>query len=93
MSVISLADAKAFLDVIHNSDDSKLTNLLEAAEDEAAGFLNVASLTEYTELPWAIYIGALLLLQSNYEASPDEIPKLRAAAESKMMPYRVEMGV
>lgn len=93
MSVISLADAKAFLDVIHNSDDSKLTNLLEAAEDEAAGFLNVASLTEYTELPWAIYIGVLLLLQSNYEASPDEIPKLRAAAESKMMPYRVEMGV
>ena len=93
MSVISLADAKAYLDVIHNSDDSKLTNLLEAAEDEAAGFLNVASLTEYTELPWAIYIGVLLLLQSNYEASPDEILKLRTAAESKMMPYRVEMGV
>lgn len=93
MSVISLTDAKSYLDVIHNSDDSKLENLLESAEDEAARFLNVESLTEWTELPWAIYIGVLLLLQSNYQASPDDMPKLRSAAESKLMPYRVEMGV
>lgn len=93
MSVISLADAKAFLDVIHDSDDMKLQNLLEAAEDEAAVFLNVQSLTEWTELPFSIYIGVLLLLQSNYQASPDDIPKLRMAAETKLMPYRVEMGV
>lgn len=93
MSVISLADAKAFLDVIHDSDDSKLQNLLDAAESEAADFLNVASLTEWTELPWAIYIGVMLLLQSNYQASPDDIPKLRMSAETKLMPHRVEMGV
>ena len=93
MSVISLADAKAFIDVIHDSDDMKLQNLLEAAEDEAAMFLNVQSLTEWTELPWAIYIGVMLLLQSNYQASPDDIPKLRMSAETKLMPYRVEMGV
>ena len=93
MSIITLADAKSYLDVIHTYDDDKLQNLLDAAEDEAARFLNVASLTEYTELPWAIYIGVLLLLQSNYEASPDDMPKLRSAAESKLMPYRIEMGV
>ena len=93
MSIITLADAKSYLDVIHTYDDDKLQNLLDAAEDEAARFLNVASLTEYTELPWAIYIGVLLFLQSNYEASPDDMPKLRSAAESKLMPYRVEMGV
>ena len=93
MSVITLADAKSYLDVIHTYDDDKLQNLLDAAEDEAARFLNVDSLTEYTELPLAIYIGVLLLLQSNYEASPDDMPKLRSAAESKLMPYRVEMGV
>lgn len=93
MSVITLADAKSYLDVIHTYDDDKLQNLLDAAEDEAARFLNVDSLTEYTELPWAIYIGVLLLLQANYEASPDDMPKLRSAAESKLMPYRVEMGV
>ena len=93
MSVISLTDAKAFLDVIHSSDDVKLGNLLEAAEDEAAKFLNVASLGEWTELPFSIFIGVLLLLQANYQATPDDIPKLRMAAETKLMPYRVEMGV
>ena len=43
MSVISLADAKAFLDVIHDSDDSKLQNLLDAAESEAAGNIQEVS--------------------------------------------------
>lgn len=93
MSVIMLADAKSFLDVIHNSDDDKLQNLLDAAEDEAARFLNVESLTEWSELPFSIFIGVLMLLQSNYQATPDDMPKLRSAAESKLMPYRVEMGV
>lgn len=93
MSVIALADAKAFLDVIHDSDDSKLQNLLDAAEDEAAMFLNVANLDEWTELPFSIYIGVMLLLQANYQAPPDDIPKLRMAAETKLMPYRVELGI
>ena len=93
MSVISLTDAKSFLDVIHNSDDGKLQNLLDAAEDEAARFLNVDSLTEWSELPFSIFIGVLMLLQSNYQATPDDMPKLRSAAETKLMPYRVEMGV
>ena len=93
MSVIALADAKSFLDVIHDSDDVKLQNLLESAEDEAAMFLNVASLDEWTELPYSIYIGVLLLLQGSYQASPDDMAKLRMAAETKLMPYRVEMGV
>jgi len=93
MSVISLDDAKSFLDVIHSYDDMKLQNLLEAAEDEAARFLNVTSLDEWTELPYSIYIAVLLLTQSNYEAPADEIMKYRSAAESKLMPYRVDMGV
>ena len=93
MSVISLTDAKNFLDVIHNSDDDKLQLLLDGAEDEAARFLNVESLDEWTELPYGIVLGVLLLLQANYQAPPDDIPKLRSAAETKLMPYRVEMGV
>ena len=93
MSVIALADAKSFLDVIHSSDDTKLQNLLESAEDEAAMFMNVASLDEWTELPYSVYIGVLLLLQANYQASPDDMAKLRMSAETKLMPYRVEMGV
>jgi len=93
MSMIMLADAKSFLDVIHNSDDDKLQILLDGAEDEAARFLNVESLDEWTELPFSIFIGVLMLLQSNYQASPDDMPKLRAAAESKLIPFRVDMGV
>lgn len=93
MSVIALADAKSFLDVIHDSDDLKLQNLLESAEDEAAMFLNVGNLDEWTELPYSIYIAVLLLLQANYQASPDDMAKLRMSAETKLMPYRVEMGV
>lgn len=93
MSVIALADAKSFLDVIHDADDFKLQNLLESAEDEAAMFLNVGNLDEWTELPYSIYIAVLLLLQANYQSSPDDMAKLRMSAETKLMPYRVEMGV
>ena len=93
MGTIHLSDAKSFLDVIHNSDDDKLQLLLDAAEDEAAQFMNVDSLSDWTELPYSVLIGTLMLLQANYQASPDDMPKLRAAAETKLMPYRVEMGV
>ena len=93
MGTIHLSDAKSFLDVIHNSDDDKLQLLLDAAEDEAAQFMNVDSLSDWTELPFSVLIGTLMLLQANYQASPDDMPKLRAAAETKLMPYRVEMGV
>ena len=93
MSVIALADAKNFLDVIHSADDDKLQNLLDAAEDEAAKFINIDSLESYSELPFSIVIGVLFLLQANYQADVDDIPKLRAAAETKLMPYRDLMGV
>jgi len=48
MSVIDLATAKSFLDVIHSADDQKLQLLLDAAEDEAAQFMNRANLNG----PW-----------------------------------------
>jgi hypothetical protein len=35
----------------------------------------------------------LLLLQANYQATPDEAEKLRKVAEIKLIPYRLEMGV
>lgn len=40
MSVITLADAKAFLDVIHSADDDKLQGLLDGAEQEALDFMD-----------------------------------------------------
>lgn len=92
MSVISLADAKSFLDVIHSADDVKLQQLLDGAEAEAGDFMN-KQLTEFTTLPFSVVVGVLFILQANYQANPDDVPKLRAAAETKLMPHRIDMGV
>ena len=100
MSVITLSEAKSFLDVIHSSDNAKLQLLLDAAEDEARVFMNRDDLIEWNSnisttdpVPASIKIGVLLLLQANYQASPDDADKLRRAAEVKLLPYRLLMGV
>ena len=100
MSQITLSEAKGFLDVIHSSDDAKLQLLLDAAEDEARSFMNRDDLIEWDSnvsstdpVPASIKIGVLLLLQANYQATPDDAEKLRKAAEVKLMPYRLDMGV
>lgn len=100
MSQITLSEAKGFLDVIHNSDDAKLQLLLDAAEDEARAFMNRDDLIEWDSnvsstdpIPGSIKMGVLLLLQANYQASPDDVEKLRKAAEIKLMPYRLDLGV
>ncbi len=101
MSVIELATAKAYLDVIHSADDAKLKILLDGAEDEAAQYLNrelqelVASeqSSEGEPLPGSVMLGVMLLLQAAYQASPDDAEKLRRAAEVKLHPYRIGLGV
>lgn len=100
MSAIALSDAKDFLDVIHSSDDGKLQILLDAAEDEARAFMNRDDLYEWDSnvssndpIPGSVKIGVLLLLQANYQATPDEADKLRKAAEIKLMPYRIDLGI
>ena len=100
MSAITLSEAKSFLDVIHSSDDAKLQLLLNSAEDEAQQFMNRDDLIEWNTnisstdpIPGSIKIGVLLLLQANYQATPDDAEKLRKAAEVKLMPYRLTMGV
>ena len=100
MSVITLSEGKAFLDVIHNADDVKIQLLIDAAEDEAKMFLNRTDLVEWDndilttdEVPASVKMGVLLLLQSNYQASPDEIEQFRKVAEIKLMPYRLELGI
>jgi hypothetical protein len=100
MSAITLSEAKAFLDVIHSFDDTKIQLLLDAAEDEAKQFLNRDDLEEWDSnisstdpIPGSVKIGVLLLLQSNYQATPDEANKLRQVAEIKLQPYRLELGI
>lgn len=98
MSTISLEQAKQFLDVIHDEDDTKLQLLLNAAEDEACQFMGRESLTilldETTaELPASITMGVMILLQANYQATPEDAAKLRKAAEIKLTPYRIGWGI
>ncbi|MCS6235658.1 phage gp6-like head-tail connector protein [Shewanella baltica] len=98
MSTITLEQAKQFLDVIHDEDDAKLQLLLNAAEDEACQFMGRESLTilldETTaELPASITMGVMILLQANYQATPEDAAKLRKAAEIKLTPYRIGWGI
>lgn len=108
MSVITLADAKKYLDVIHSYDDDKLQLLLDAAEDEALQFMGRDSLAEWQEccseavssepaselaLPASVRLGVYILLQAAYQASPTEAEQLRNVAEVKLMPYRCGLGV
>ncbi len=102
MSVLDLEKVKSFLDVIHSADDVKLQMLLDGAEDEAAQFMNRDNLTEWDSdlviaseysMPPGVMVGIVLLLQANYQAGVDEINKLRKAAETKLTPFRLHMGV
>ncbi|AZR95103.1 hypothetical protein BBB39_16085 [Bordetella trematum] len=108
MSVISLETAKRFLDVIHNADDAKLQMLLDSAEDEAVQYMNrgllepipavimvdgvLVDADPLTAPPDSMVLGVMLLLQASYQASPDDIAKLRAAAEVKLAPHRIGWG-
>lgn len=108
MSLIALADAKAFLDVIHAADDAKLQMLLDGAEEEALRFMNRKTFGGDCGLPGdddggvpslpdgipsSAKVAVLLLLQASYQAAPEDAAKLRTAAEVKLMPYRCGMGV
>ena len=52
-----------------------------------------SNVTSNDPIPGSVKIGVLLLLQANYQATPDEADKLRRSAEIKLMPYRIELGV
>lgn len=102
MSLIALADVKADLRLTHNDDDALLQILLDAAEDEAARFLNASELasaassstsSDYAAAP-SIYAAVFLLVRAKYDAAtPDEIAGLRRNAEVLLMPYREGLGV
>ncbi|MFW8566156.1 head-tail connector protein [Orrella sp. 11846] len=94
--MIDLTVAKDYLDVIHSADDEKLLMLLRGAEDEAAQFMNrehIDDVMEGSELPGSVVLGAMLLLQAAYQASPEDAVTLRQAAQVKLAPYRICMGV
>ncbi|UXC34784.1 head-tail connector protein [Cupriavidus gilardii] len=108
MSLIPLAEAKVFLDVIHDADDAKLQMLLDGAEQEALDFMNRKTFSGACPLivggeegppadpdvmPASVRVGVLFLLQAAYQSDPDAAERLRRAAEVKLFPYRCSMGV
>lgn len=101
---ITLDEAKDYLDVIHDADDSKIQMLLDAAHDEALQFMGREEFGEVCEcsssssssgpvMPASVRLGVLILLQAAYQASPDDAEQLRHVAEVKLMPYRCGLGV
>jgi len=101
---ITLEEAKDYLDVIHDADDSKLQMLLDAAHDEALQFMNRDDFGELCDcdssssssepaMPASVRLGVLVLLQAAYQAGPDDAEQLRHVAEVKLMPYRCGLGV
>ncbi len=104
MSLIQLADAKRYLDVIHDADDDKLQALLDGAESEALNFMDREQFgqlcpcdegfdDETENMPADVRIGVFILLQAAYQASPSDAEQLRRVAETKLMPYRCQLGV
>ena len=103
--MITLDEAKQYLDVIHSADDAKLTMLLAAAADEALQFLDIESFDDLCacdsysssssegELPASLRLGILVLLQAAYQASPEDAEQLRKVAETHLMTFRRGLGV
>lgn len=103
--MITLDEAKQYLDVIHDADDDKLQMLLDGAEDEALQFLNLESLDDLCacdssgspssepSVSGSVRLGVLILLQASYQSSPADAEQLRKVAETKLMPYRCGLGI
>lgn len=102
--LITLSEAKQYLDVIHSSDDAKLTILLEAAIDEGSRYLGYDDTAAYEEfidssenpsgvIPKSVFMGMLLLLQRNYQCPVNEMESLVKGAQSLLFPYRIGFGI
>lgn len=91
----TLQDAKDFMRVIHSDDDDLITDLLAAAQDEALKFIE--DTTDYSSsnavMADSVRLAILLLTQAAYESTPDDMADLRVIAETKLMPYRANMGL
>lgn len=97
MSITPVAVAKQYLGVIYTGDDQSLQLLLDAAEDEALQFLDIGDdlgelQDDENKLPASVTLGILILLQASYQASPVDAEQLRKIAETKLFPYRKNLG-
>ena len=109
MSVINLEIVKRRLRVIGDFNDEDIQQALDGAEQEACRFLNRTQLPTLPQdwpsstedvpsdsdpvVPDAIEGVLLLVLASYNAATPEEVAGYRRAAETKLYPYRLCIGV
>lgn len=104
MALVELEEAKEFLDVFIDSDDSKLQELLDAALDEAAQYMGYDSIEDFQDYldssdclldnpPASVKTAIKLLLQADYQTPVNEIEPLKNAALRKLNPFRISWGV
>jgi len=86
---MTLDNLKAFLSVIHDDDDAKLTLLQSAAEDELLRYLGTSELPVKPSIDLAL----CFLVRASYDA-PDanEADRWREVARSTAHSYRVGIG-
>ena len=116
MSIVTVAEARAYLRLPHDHEDVLLQALLDGAEEEAKRFTGRSQLptlpqdypplidSSGTVLPEVVpasnnlapdvRIAIYLLVQSRFEAlKPEDMARIRQAAEVLLMPYRVGLGL
>lgn len=116
MSIVTVAEARAYLRLPHTSDDVLLQALLDGAEEEAKRFMGRTQLPTLPQdypplldssgavlpevvpnagtLAADVRIAIYLLVQSRFEAvKPEDMARIRQAAEVLLMPYRVGLGL
>lgn len=93
---MQLNTVKADLRIIHSADDALLLQYMQAARAEALQFCNLEEFVIDTDGDESqdIQSAMMLLVRAMYEqVEPDKLQVYRNAAEAKLMPYRVCMGV
>lgn len=109
MSVIDIELVKRRLRVIGNFNDEDIQQALDGAEQEACRFLNRTQLptlpqdwppstedvpSDSDPVVADAIEGVLLLVLASYNAAtPEEVAGYRKAAETKLYPYRLCIGV
>lgn len=92
---ISLADAKLHLRVDHDDEDAAITAMIGAAEQAAADYLNIASLSELedsnADIPQPVMAAVLMLVGALYmnRESQSDRPIIENRLFTRLLdPYR-----
>lgn len=106
MPIVTLDQAKEFLDIYHAADDVKIQALLDGSLDEAAQYLGYDNIQAFQDFldssdniggfnnpPESVATAVKLLLQAKYQTPVDEIQILRDCSEALLFPFRINLGV